>query len=243
MTRLTASTLLLLVLGCTMPLLASESPARECAELLDRADALQAEGGRLEAALVVYRAAFERCAGAELPLALDARLAARRGDDVFFYGKDVDAAIELYEAGLEKVTEAGGWTHRGRIELLEGLARALDSEAHSDGAEKAAWLHERAVQLHEEAVQVRREVFGPEAPEVAAGLVKLAAVRVELRPELAERLAREALRISREARGLYDWSVFDALAMLKEALQRQEKTQEAETTQELIDQVLAVIDE
>lgn len=209
-----------------------------CAQLLDRADALKARGGHLKEALDSYRAAFEVCADQTLPVELDARFAARLGDHLFFYENDPQAAIEVYEEGLEAVTKAGGWEHPGRIPLLDGLARTLDTQAHGEATEQHGWLHLRAIQLTEEALRVRREAYGADSPQVAEGLLKLAALEVEEKPARAERLAREALRLSRANTGAEPASAFEALVMLEDALRREGRDGEADGIQEEIDRLL-----
>lgn len=236
-----------LVVGCLMGGQAEgrgESTAAECHRRLAAAREQERHQGSTEETKELYRHAFAECPEAgDLPLDIGARLEARRGGFVLVYDGDPRRAVEVFEEALEWVTAEGGADHPARIELLEGLARALHAAALRDDAEKGLRDRQRSEGAYAEALRVRRAAYGDESVEAARGLLLVAASHLAEQPATAETYAREALATSERVAGPIHPSVFESLVMVESALREQGRSAEADEVRERIAHVLHELEE
>jgi hypothetical protein len=106
--------------------------------------------------------------------------------------------------------------------------------------EKAAW---ESLELSREAVRVAEVAFGDGSLEASRELLLLAANELVLGPDpqVAEALARRAVEIRRRVVGSESEEVTEALSLLREILERQGKTAEAQAVLGELDELLDIV--
>lgn len=196
--RLVQSTLVtvMALLVSTVAAAAPEQKAAVCAAMLEAAEKVSSEAHRGSEAVQLYTAAFDVCASADLSAELEARVAARRGEVLHLYRNDPGAAIEVYEAGLAALSTATGPDHPARIDLLDGLAGALESRAARSEGPDSVKDRSRSIELRKESLAVRRAAFGMESEETVRGLLLLGFCYLPEEPHLAEGHVAEAVAIA-----------------------------------------------
>ncbi len=190
---------LVLLFAVAMPARAAE-PTSECAQLLDDADRLAADGllrGSERDPVVIrkYEAALTACKADGVAAALRVRSYLRWASTFPHNGTDAGWAkrAAYYRQAMESVEADEGRDSVALIPLIEALAHTYFVRPTTKSF---------AEPLYQRALRLRETHYGEQSVEFANGLTYLGYLRVqENRPAEAEQLLRRAVRIAENACG------------------------------------------
>lgn len=231
-----------LVIAVTLLGLAPVTPATEattaCERALAAAEKTATQAGRGAETVDLFTTAFRVCEKTNLSAEMQARVAAKRAEVLHLYRNDPTAAIAIYERGLADLIATRGVDSPARIDLLEGLASALESRSANE--ESAASDRSRSSELRDEALTLRRAVYGERSPEAVRGLLLLGFTYLPEQPGIAEEYVTEAVEIT-SGTPFPTASQAEALSSLAEIYRLQGRDEEALAASERAGEIFAQV--
>ncbi|HEX2252898.1 MAG TPA: hypothetical protein VHQ65_06505 [Thermoanaerobaculia bacterium] len=208
-----------------------------CRAALDQARESSSEARPLAEVLARYEALEEHCLRSAISPDLRLEALAESAEARWVYGKDFAGALEIYEKALAEAGAHLPGSDPVRIQLIEGLARALHSLWSQGRTEAPDANLPRIVALYQQAHELNVRRYGATSPEAARALLNLSNLELEERPDVAEAYARQALEARRQVCGLWGLDVSVALQYLADALGHQGKHHEQDEIELLLAKV------